>query len=413
MRRSRISFSISRCLIASFLLIAAPAVADPEDDMRACATTPAEAAIPFCTRAIQSNAFKGRDLAGIYLNRGLRYDYKGDYDLALADYNQAIEIDPTFAKAFNNRGGTYTKMKDYERAIADFDAAIRLDPNYGGAFTSRCSAYTLKGEYERAIADCNQAIRINPRDALAFFDRGYANYLKKDNDRSISDYSEANRLAPKAWEPLRGRGVAYIVAENYDRAIDDFDAVIRIAPKVADGFYGRGLAKLKKGDTVGGDADIAAAKAIKANIADEWATGFRIGATGIQPSVASSLPPPQAAPVPPPPAQQTVAHVESCTTDSWGFLAFHGYEFGTVNSCQEPVSIWFVRKKTGKVVEATVKGRGVFTTGLDMETFGGDHWGPWISATCPLGYKPSPAVSFKDENTFLGSKYQCVAIDRR
>ena len=35
--------------------------------------------------------------------------------------------------------------------------------------------------------------------------------------------------------------------------------------------YGRGLAKRKKGDQAGGDADIAAARAIQADIADEYA----------------------------------------------------------------------------------------------------------------------------------------------
>jgi hypothetical protein len=34
--------------------------------------------------------------------------------------------------------------------------------------------------------------------------------------------------------------------------------------------YGRGLAKQKKGDSVDGDTDIAAAKVIKANIADDF-----------------------------------------------------------------------------------------------------------------------------------------------
>jgi hypothetical protein len=32
------------------------------------------------------------------------------------------------------------------------------------------------------------------------------------------------------------------------------------------------MAKFKKGDTVGGNADVASAKAIKADIADEYAT---------------------------------------------------------------------------------------------------------------------------------------------
>jgi hypothetical protein len=42
--------------------------------------------------------------------------------------------------------------------------------------------------------------------------------------------------------------------------------------KLASSLYGRGLAKVKKGDGNGGNADIAAAKAIRSNIADEFAS---------------------------------------------------------------------------------------------------------------------------------------------
>jgi hypothetical protein len=40
---------------------------------------------------------------------------------------------------------------------------------------------------------------------------------------------------------------------------------------LASSLYGRGLAKLKKGDTAGGNADIAAAEAIEANIVEDFA----------------------------------------------------------------------------------------------------------------------------------------------
>ena len=40
---------------------------------------------------------------------------------------------------------------------------------------------------------------------------------------------------------------------------------------LAGSLYGRGIAKLKKGDATGGNADIAAAKAIRPEIADEFA----------------------------------------------------------------------------------------------------------------------------------------------
>jgi hypothetical protein len=47
--------------------------------------------------------------------------------------------------------------------------------------------------------------------------------------------------------------------------------VLRVNPKEASSLYGRGVAKLKKGDSNAGNSDIAAAKAIQADIAEEFA----------------------------------------------------------------------------------------------------------------------------------------------
>ena len=49
-----------------------------------------------------------------------------------------------------------------------------------------------------------------------------------------------------------------------------YDEALKLGPKRAYSLYGRGLAKLNKGDAAGGEADIAAAKAIQADIAEEF-----------------------------------------------------------------------------------------------------------------------------------------------
>jgi tetratricopeptide (TPR) repeat protein len=54
-----------------------------------------------------------------------------------------------------------------------------------------------------------------------------------------------------------------------DKAITDYDAALKINPKLANSLYGRGLAKNIRVDGTG-DADLAAAKAIKQNIAIEF-----------------------------------------------------------------------------------------------------------------------------------------------
>ena len=48
-------------------------------------------------------------------------------DKAIADYTEAICLDPACAKAYRNRTNAYVHRKDYDRAIADFTEALRLD----------------------------------------------------------------------------------------------------------------------------------------------------------------------------------------------------------------------------------------------------------------------------------------------
>ena len=48
-------------------------------------------------------------------------------------------------------------------AIADYTEAIRLNPKFAEAYCKRGYAYGNKGVYDKAIADCTKAIRLNPK----------------------------------------------------------------------------------------------------------------------------------------------------------------------------------------------------------------------------------------------------------
>jgi tetratricopeptide (TPR) repeat protein len=102
-----------------------------------------------------------------YVKSGQAWDGKGDYDRAIADYNQALRIDPQNAWAYNNRGIAWRNKGDYDRAIADYNQALRIDPQNAWAYNNRGIARRNKGDYDRAIADSNQALTINPQYAGA------------------------------------------------------------------------------------------------------------------------------------------------------------------------------------------------------------------------------------------------------
>ena len=226
-----------------------------------------------CTAVIQSGNFAGKYLAWSFTGRGNAYSTKGQYDRAIADYDQAIRLNPSHGIAFYNRGYAWRAKGEYDRSIADYDQAIQLDPNFSAAFNNRGTAYDDKKDYDRAIADYDQAIRLDPNYARAFNNRGNAYAAKGAYTRAALDFDEVTRLQPTNANAWNHRCWARAIVGQLSQAILDCNESIRLNPttKLAASLYGRGIAKRKSGDTVGGDADIAAAMAIQPDITEEFA----------------------------------------------------------------------------------------------------------------------------------------------
>ncbi len=220
-----------------------------------------EATIVDCTQSINSGKWKGRDQAANYTNRGNGYRDKNDLDHAIADFNEAIRLDPKLAMAFLGRGIAFSDKGDNDRAIADFNEVIRLDPKFARAFLGRGIVFSDKGDLDRAIADYSEAIRLDPKDATAFLGRGVAYRAKGDNDRAIADHSEAIRLDPKFARAFQNRGSAYHAKGDNDRAIADFSEAIRIDPKSSLAYFARGRLYLFAGSVEKALADFNQASA--------------------------------------------------------------------------------------------------------------------------------------------------------
>src|ERR1700691_1300906 len=99
-----------------------------------------------CSDAIKSGSFAGKDLAAAFSNRGRAYRGKGQFDLALADYDQAIAADSSSAISFYVRGFSYFCKKTSDRAIDDFTKSVALDPNHAASYNGRGNAYAAKGD---------------------------------------------------------------------------------------------------------------------------------------------------------------------------------------------------------------------------------------------------------------------------
>jgi tetratricopeptide (TPR) repeat protein len=181
-------------------------------------------------------------------NRGNAFNAKGEYNSAVVDYSEAIRLNPAFALAYHGRGSAYYSKDDYDRAIADFGEAIKLEPKLAHAYYGRGDAYKSKDDYDRAIADYSEAVKLDPKLAHAYYGRGNAYNRKREYDRAIADFTEVIRLYPKLAAAYNRRGVAHFGKDLYDDAIADFDEAIRLDSKVAIVHENRGAAYFAKFD---------------------------------------------------------------------------------------------------------------------------------------------------------------------
>jgi tetratricopeptide (TPR) repeat protein len=201
-------------------------------------------AIAVCSRIISRRP--GDVIHFIY--RGAAYQRKSDYDRAIADFDQAIRLDPNdaFATAYNSRGNAYNAKGDYDRAIADFDQAIRLHPNLVASYNNRGLAYNGKGDYDRAISDLDRAVQLDPNFANPYSHRGYAYGKKGDFDRAMADLNKALSLNPKYARGYANRAAIYELRGDASHAIEDASEAIRLDPKAAFAYNVRGMAYFDK-----------------------------------------------------------------------------------------------------------------------------------------------------------------------
>ena len=203
-----------------------------------------EAVSDLIKKVAQKATFSLALLAWIYDKRGDAYRNLEEYQRAIADYDCAIELDPTSARAYNSRGIAYNNLKEYQRAIADYDRAIELDPTSALYYDNRGIAYNNLKEYQRAIADYDQAIELDPTYARAYNSRGIAYNDLKEYQQAIADYDRAIVLEPTDATAYNNRGLAYASLKEYRQAIADYDRAIELDANYAPAYYHRGLAYL-------------------------------------------------------------------------------------------------------------------------------------------------------------------------
>ncbi len=161
--------------------------------------------------SLWSRELKYKPVTLAYTGRGYAYYQEGRYAEAIEDYTVVIEgtkgrktDDIELDEVYNKRGLAYEKRGELKQAIADFGDAVRLNPKNARALNNRGNAYRKAGSFDLAVSDLNAAVALEPGNAAIYFNLGLAEDAAGDRAAALESIRKAAIMGlPAAREFLK------------------------------------------------------------------------------------------------------------------------------------------------------------------------------------------------------------------
>jgi tetratricopeptide (TPR) repeat protein len=134
------------------------------------------------------------DYSWEYCVRGNAYNYIGEKNKALRDFNKAIELEETEAFFYHCRGGLVLDYGSPRKALIDLDIAVKLDPENRMYRSGRADAFYKLGKLKKALVDCNTVLDEDPRYELALDTRYLIYNAIGDDERANADLDLLNEI---------------------------------------------------------------------------------------------------------------------------------------------------------------------------------------------------------------------------
>ncbi|KRV49826.1 hypothetical protein AQ490_19260 [Wenjunlia vitaminophila] len=170
------------------------------------------------------------DRARALVVRGWQHRSLNGYDAALADFRQALELDPELTRAHFGRAVVFRARGDTERALTALDRCAEREPDAPWVVRERGETYRRAGRYQEALEQLDRAVAADPDDPLALAGRGQTRALLRREHDALSDLDRALDLHPDyAWALVRRARVRSRLGDPRG-ALDDLERAEELEP---------------------------------------------------------------------------------------------------------------------------------------------------------------------------------------
>ncbi len=192
------------------------------------------------------------------------------YEDALVAFDNALDINKSYAAAWRGKGSALNDMGNYSEALQAYDEALELNPEYVGAWRGRASALHGMGNYSQALQAYDKAIELDPSDGIALNGKAWLLYKR-------GQYNESAEYAARAIEiqaedlsaTLDTEGMALAGLGKYEEALGYINRSLDLEPLNA-------IVWIHKGDllkAMGKQAEADAAYAQSKQVPEQYLDG--------------------------------------------------------------------------------------------------------------------------------------------
>ena len=213
----------------------------------------------------------------LYNERAKAYLGQKQSDLALADINKALQIDPDKSKYYCTLSDCYFASGSVTKCSQALEKALKLDSknteallkvaelNYffkkydltfeyikktldvdkfnPKAYFLRSMAFREKGDTAKAVADLQTTTEQDPKNTEAYIELGVLFSLKK-SKLALAYFDNALKIEPKNITALYGKGMFYQETADFNNAIETYTTIIQIDPNYKFAYFNLGYIHL-------------------------------------------------------------------------------------------------------------------------------------------------------------------------
>ena len=173
-----------------------------------------------------------------YLQGKYFYNRRGESDVARAQeyFEQALEVDPDYARAWAGLAGVYqiARQQGLQGALpawrAAVDQALKLGPNLAESHVRAAQYYWWAGDRETSVAHCKRAIALNPSDPLVLAVSAGRSFAQGHWSEGIALQRRAVAVDPLSAVGRANLGVYLSAVGEWEEAIAELEKARELSP---------------------------------------------------------------------------------------------------------------------------------------------------------------------------------------